>query len=129
MLIQNLQPRIHAARLTKDDISRAFPLVQLAVPRANQAQWRHFAHWYLSRPKEQGILAAWTPNRHIVGLVTFYRLPDLSQGDILVSDHLISADLFDNTAINTALRAALTEIAYLLGCSGHRTSLEELRDS
>ena len=127
MLIQRSQSRIHAARLTKDDISRAFPLVQLAVPRANHAQWRHFAHWYLSRPKDQGILAAWTPNRHIVGLVSFYRLPDLTEGAVLVSDHLISADLFDNTAINIALMTALSELAYDMGCSAHRTSLENLR--
>jgi hypothetical protein len=129
MLIQRSQSRIHAAQLTKDDISRAFPLVQLAVPRASQAQWRHFAHWYLSRPKEQGILAAWTPNRHIVGLVSFHRLPDLTLGAVLVSDHLISADLFDNTAINSALMAALTELATSLGCSGHRTSLGDLAES
>lgn len=105
-----------ATPLKRQEIDRAYPLVQIVVPAVDQRRWRDYAQAYLRRPTERGILAARNAEGCICGLANFRREVELEATPVLVSDRLMFLDIVSPGAVAAALMRALEDLAMTTGC-------------
>ena len=113
--------------LTPERIAQAFPLIQTAYPVVSLEDWRDFATPLASAqgPADGGIITVVNEQGYIVGLCCYLDTQDLRHGAVLLANHFLILDLFDQQAVVRALADALESLARERRCTAIHTSVPE----
>jgi hypothetical protein len=113
--------------LTPERVAQAFPLIQIAFPAVSLEDWRNFAA-PPARAQGQadgGIITVISEQGYIVGLCCYRVAQDLRHGAVLLANHFLILDLFDQQAVVRALADAVESLARERRCTAIHTSLPE----
>ncbi len=113
--------------LAPERVAQAFPLIQTAFPAVSLEDWRDFAT-PLARaqgPADGGIITVISEQGYIVGLCCYRVAQDLRHGAVLLANHFLILDLFDQQAVVRALADAVESLARERRCTAIHTSLPE----
>ncbi len=113
--------------LTPERVAQAFPLIQIAFPAVSLKDWRDFAT-PPARAQGQvagGIITVVSEQGYIVGLCCYRVTQDFQHGAVLMADHFLILDLFDQKAVVRALADAVESLARERRCTAIHTSLPE----
>ncbi len=113
--------------LTPERVAQAFPLIQIAFPAVNLEDWRAFALPPASAQNhtDGGIITVVNEQGYIVGLCCYRVAQDFQHGNVLMAEHFLTLDLFDQKAVVHALADAAESLARERRCTAIHTSLPE----
>lgn len=119
--------KLNVSLLPQDEVDRAYPLIQAALPGATIEAWRSFAAMRLGEDESSktGILYVRNEQSYIVGLGAYMTVYDLQHGPILFADHLCAMDIVDQSSVARALLRAMERIAEQQGCYAIHTALPQ----
>ncbi len=113
--------------LTPGRVAQAFPLIQIAFPEVSLEDWRAFATPPASAQSQTngGIITVVSEQGYIVGICCYRVAQDLQHGNVLMAEHFLILDLFDQQAVVHALADAAESLARERRCTAIHTSLPE----
>ena len=113
--------------LTPERVAQAFPLIQIAFPEVSLENWRDFATPAASAQSQTdgGITTVVSEQGYIVGLCCYRVVQDFQHGNVLMVEHFLILDLFDQKAVVHALADAAESLARERRCTAIHTSLPE----
>lgn len=125
--------------LDRASLDRAFSLIEMAFPGIEAARWRTFARYHLAgaaRGKsaarkqitsDRGILVVENDRGYLFALSAYRALPSLSDGKILLVDHVVIPKIIDQTQVLSLLTRSWENIARRNSCMAVRTLLPARR--
>lgn len=110
----------HVVPLSGDQVSQAFPLIQVTSPGADLGSWLSFVEFFSGQPAAQGtgVLALHDPKRYICGILAYRLDRDLRAGSLLTVQLFTAVDLINSLRPVRALLDAAEARACELGCTG-----------
>lgn len=104
--------------MTEGQIGPSYPIIQIALPRVNHADWQSFARRAIAAmPGHRGILVIRRRERPYPSGIACYRCEtDLSSGRVLTARHLAAIDILDTVPLFHGLVEGLAAIARAHGC-------------
>jgi hypothetical protein len=118
MHLQPMQISFAIDRLTDEQASQAFPLVQGAKPGIELPAWREFVRFHNSQlpAGHSGVLAMRDGGDCICGIFAYRVEQDLMSGPILSIQLFVAADILNSLSTVRALIDAAEVSAFKLGC-------------
>jgi len=119
MHLQPMQISFAIDRLTDEQASQAFPLVQGAKPGIELPAWREFVRFHNSQlpADHSGVLAMRDCGDCICGIFAYRVEQDLISGPIFSIQLFVAADILNSLSTVSALMDAAEASAYKLGCA------------
>lgn len=111
--------------LTSASIARAYPLIQIALPRMMQEEWQNRAEAILSQddPGRLGIQTLQDPRGLIVGLFVYRVLETGDHGPTLFVDTFVAVDIVAAGRVADRLAREMERLARMLGCHAVHTAV------
>lgn len=114
--------------LEKEEIPRAFPLVQSVSPHLTLGHWVDYAQSLYGPARQNsgaGIMSARNPQGYIFGIYCHVMEPDIESGRVLRVSNFAAANLSDSGSILDPLIVSMSLVAREHGCGAVRIDLPE----
>ncbi len=111
---------LNAVILPEDQISQAFPLVQVTWPEIDMAAWRDYVQFFRGRTgkKNTGVIAIRDSDNYVCGVLVYEVERDIKDGLQLTVHLLTAADLANSDEPLRALLVTAERTAQTLNCRG-----------